>query len=52
MIDFLCQIEILQLNIIKLFEIPGLFKISQIPGFLMNFLVSLIDKKHTLNKGI
>ena len=33
-IDFLCQIEILLLNMFKLLKISGfLFKISQIPGF-------------------
>ena len=36
MIDFLCQIEILQLKMLKLLKIQGFsrfFKISQIPGF-------------------
>ena len=33
MLDFLCQIKILQLKMLKLLKIPGFFKISQIPGF-------------------
>ena len=37
MMDLLCQIEILLLNMLKLFKILGFtsffFKISQIPGF-------------------
>ena len=34
-IDLLCQIEILLLNMQKLFKIPGFFSLNcQIPGFL------------------
>ena len=33
MIDFLCQVEILLLNILKLLKIPGF--LFEIPGFLM-----------------
>ena len=32
-IEFLCQIETLQLKMLKLLKIPGFFKISQIPGY-------------------
>ena len=33
MIVFLCQNEILLLNLLKLFKIPGFFKYSQIQDF-------------------
>ena len=54
-IDFLCQIEILLLNILKLFKISGslfkvksfsgFFKVSQIPGFYRFFLPKLSNSR-------
>ena len=39
MTDILCQIETLQLNIIKLLKISGFYLISQIPSFFFALVV-------------
>ena len=46
MIDFLCQIKISQLKMLKLLKVPGFFfKISQIPGFSRLFQPKLSSSK-------